>query len=309
MRVMYRAEYIYIEKELKQLEKTFFEKAYFHGYVFRLKFNKGSLSFMPVIRANITYIVPPEIKEHPLSSILRKELKGKKLISIDVVNKDRFIEMNFGEKRFYLEMFGKGNAVLTENGVIKYALNYGEFKDRKIKKGEEYRLPQLLPLNPENLINKFKRKTMGQALGTIFGKPYSDYLLAKDGISKDERVDKSMLERMIESFYENANAYLFTDGDFGVLPFKEVKEKGKELSFYIDNFYKHSFKSKKLEKLMKARKELEKKIKEFEEKSEEYRKIGDWIYEHYVEVEELIKKAREGKIKTNKKEKSFEITI
>ena len=309
MRVMYRAEYIYIERELKQLENAFFEKAYFHGYVFRLKFNKGSISFMPPIRANLTYIIPPQIKEHPLSSILRKELKGKKLVEIKVVNKDRFIELDFGEKKLYLEMFGKGNAVLTENKVIKYALNYGEFKDRTIKKGEEYKLPNLLSLDYENLINKFKEKTIGQLLGTIFGKHYSDYLLFKHKIDKDEKVNKNTLEEMIKFFYENATPYLFVDNDFGVLPFKEVKESGKELSFYVDNFYKHSFKSKKLEKLKKAKEELEMKIKEYERKAEEYKKIGDWIYEHYVEIEELIKKAKEGKVNVNKKDKSFDITI
>ena len=318
MRSMYRAEYIYIEKELKELEGMFFDKAYFHGTMYRIKFNKKSLTFMPGIRANITTTIPPEIIQNKFVQKLRKELRGKKLLGICCKQKDRVIELDFGEKKLILEMFGKGNAVLVE-GVVVDAIKM----TKRVLKGTPYTYPNLIPLEFSELRKHFKNKVLGAMLSSVLGKPYNKYITKALGI--DEKMDVSKLSRntfneIMEYFYEHATPYTFWNSevkDFGLFPFLSNAKKEETLSKAVDLFYANiKEENPELIRLRKSIEKLKDTIKEYKSKAEEYKQIGDYIYEHYTELEEILEQAKKNPqelekkgIKIDKKNKTVELEL
>jgi len=98
-------------------------------------------------RINITnFKYPIPEKPSPPAASLRRYLSSAKVESFGQVNFDRILYMDVsrGEERLrvYFELFGDGNAVVTDqSGRIKYALSYRVMKDRTIKYGVEYMPP------------------------------------------------------------------------------------------------------------------------------------------------------------------------
>jgi predicted ribosome quality control (RQC) complex YloA/Tae2 family protein len=95
-------------------------------------------------RLNITnYKYPIPEKPSSPAATLRRYLCSTKIESIGQVDLDRIIYMDIfsGQERLriYFELFGDGNAIVTDNsGKIKFALHYREMKDRTIKYGRDY---------------------------------------------------------------------------------------------------------------------------------------------------------------------------
>ncbi|MEW6295518.1 MAG: NFACT family protein [Candidatus Diapherotrites archaeon] len=94
-------------------------------------------------------------------AFLRKRLEGKKIISVKQKEFDRVAELEFDSFYLVIELFAKGNIILTDkNYLIDGALKKEEWKDRKIEKGLQYKFPQSSKLNPQSV--SFK-EFMGEA--------------------------------------------------------------------------------------------------------------------------------------------------
>lgn len=139
---------------------------------------------------------------------LRKHLKNSFFQSIQQIGFERIIELQFdtkeGKKYLYIELFGKGNVILTdENLNIINVAEQQRWADRFIKPGVEYTYPKrehnLLELSKHELkevINS--EENIGKILATEFGlgKTYSDEVLKVAGIDKTikELTDKDITE-------------------------------------------------------------------------------------------------------------------
>lgn len=118
-------------------------------FLFRLHSKAGqeNLVVEPGVRVNLTRF-KHSVPEKPTSQAaqLRHYLSSAKVASIDQVDFDRILYMDVarGDQRLrvYLEIFGDGNIVVTdESGIIKYALTNKDMKDRTIKPGRVYLPP------------------------------------------------------------------------------------------------------------------------------------------------------------------------
>jgi predicted ribosome quality control (RQC) complex YloA/Tae2 family protein len=118
-------------------------------FLFRLHSKAGQENFViePGRRLNLTRF-KHSVPEKPTSQAaqLRHYLSSAKVASIGQVDFDRILYMDVvrGDQRLrvYLEIFGDGNIVVTdESGIIKYALTNKDMKDRTIKPGRVYLPP------------------------------------------------------------------------------------------------------------------------------------------------------------------------
>jgi len=95
-------------------------------------------------------------------AFLRKRLEGKKILSVKQKEFDRVVELEFDSFFLVIELFAKGNVILTDkNYLIEGALKKEEWKDRKIGKGFPYKFPQSSKLNPQSVsFKEFKEETL-----------------------------------------------------------------------------------------------------------------------------------------------------
>jgi len=305
MRVLYRAEYLMLEKEFKQLINQYLNKAYYYGDRFRLKFNSHSFTFKPGVRANITYIIPPNPIPHAFVSVVKKYLHRKRVNEVYLKSKDRIIVFELGKDfKLILEMFGKGNIIVLENDIIIYALHYSN----KIKLNQKYDFSNLKDFS--TIFEQSKEKTIGYYFGVVLGKPYSDYLLDQLKIDKNlllKNFSYNTIETIFKYYFDNAKPY-YNESDFLFLPFDDAKI-GKTFSYVVDLFYDTHLENEELIRLNKSKEQLIKQIQEYEEEVKKYKSIGNYILNNYNLIEEMINKAKRKEIPVNEKDKSFEIEV
>jgi predicted ribosome quality control (RQC) complex YloA/Tae2 family protein len=96
---------------------------------------------------------PTEPEPGQIAITLRKMLSERKIESIRQVNFDRVIVIKLvtGQEIIF-EMFREGNLVVTNGGIIEFAFNAREWKNRKIMKGEKYVPPS--SINPLEMDQK-----------------------------------------------------------------------------------------------------------------------------------------------------------
>lgn len=96
---------------------------------------------------------PTEPEPGQIAITLRKMLSERKIESIRQVNFDRVIVIKLvtGQEIIF-EMFREGNLVVTNDGIIEFAFNAREWKNRKIMKGEKYVPPS--SINPVEVDQK-----------------------------------------------------------------------------------------------------------------------------------------------------------
>ena len=104
---------------------------------------KKDLLIEPGVRMNLTSFKfeAPE-KASQISMLLRKKIKGKKLMKVYQHNNDRIIVFEFNNFKLITEFFSHGNFVLTDdNFKILFTFRKEVWKDRELKKGVVYKFP------------------------------------------------------------------------------------------------------------------------------------------------------------------------
>lgn len=277
--------------------------------------------------------VKPEmpIKIYGFCSLLRKQLSSARLRKIEQISSERIIKLEFETKEnkydIIIELFGQGNIILIQNNKILMPLSIQKWKDRIIKKGEEYTAPSR-EHNPFNISYvKFKKliqnskdtisKTLAVELG--IGGIYAAELCLRTNIKKTE---KKINEAEIKKLHKTLNSLLTQKIEpvvvldqnkvVDITPFKlEYYAKNRQESFKtyseaIDSVLTKDIQKKdvlQVEKKFKGRLEkIEKKLdmqrknlKTQEKKSKEFQQKGEKIYEKYQELKTLfaeIKKMR-----------------
>jgi len=218
-----------------------------------------------------------------LGQNIRKRLTGQTIQDIRQHSFDRIVEIETGDYSLILELFGKGNIILTEkpDRNIITALRMRSWKDRVIKPKVAYKYPpsRINPftLNRINFKKYFSNKEAVKVLATDFGfgGEIANQICKKLKIKKtSKKIDTSRLY----SFIDRINK------EFEEL--KEINERVRK-DFEIEFKTRKEIKGVK-EKIEKIRKHQEEALKKWREKEIEYRKIGKIFYEHYEEVKKKL---------------------
>ena len=253
--------------------------------------------------------MPPSLKG--FCQLLRKFLEGKKITKVEQLEGERIVRMCFEtqaeKKQLLIELFSKGNVVLAdENGVVQAAVEERAWKDRTTKRG----LPYKLPPHKGNVLNLNESDFM-------LGEETSSKSLAKKGLGKlyaNEVCVRAKVDPQASSITTDEQKKLFKaytsllDDKSGahvhgkeIAPFKlHSLEEGKKCESFcaaIDaNFVKTDSRTEqKSQALADKRKRVENIIAlqekgkiEAENQAAELQRIGEFIYENYIELKATL---------------------
>ncbi|MBS3068603.1 NFACT family protein, partial [Candidatus Micrarchaeota archaeon] len=179
MRSMNNIEYAFVIRELQTLIGKHFENAYSPSdSLLRIRIGGIDIICEPGKRLHITkYIEEGELSQ--FAKILRKELENARLKDVYQHNNDRVIVFSFNNAQLIFEMFADGNAILVKDEKTVAALQYEEWSDRKIARGEQYKFPKSnIKENVNDAINAANEKYIIVALMQLpLGKDYAADIL------------------------------------------------------------------------------------------------------------------------------------
>lgn len=314
-----------IVRELRSFAPRYLDKIYTANdgsIIFRFSGDKelelyvgnGFVSFPVVERAS---------QPDSFAMELRKHVQGRRIEEIAQVGFDRILKIGMRDYCLYIEVFGEGNVVLVKDGKILSARHYKKYGWREIGRGLEYRTPpaKLSPIAlDENSFAMFcknakydvRRNLVSQLwLGGI-----AEEILLRSGIDGtieitklNEEQRKAILRAIKEIFdeAENIRPQIVYENKkpLDVVPIQlKIYEKFERREFesfleaitvYFSEIKKlqefMNFEREKAEMLEKAKRKLETQEKELRKAEEEYEKwqrIGNFIYEHFAELEALM---------------------
>ncbi len=264
---------------------------------------------------------------------MRKYLSNRPVEKIEQHDFDRIVKIFFPEHVIIAELFPRGKIVFCDKDMeILGATEFEEYKDRSIKRGSKYKFPEAGASISEidhdrfvDILSEFKDSPIVSIMAKEFnmGGFHSEEICLRASVDKnkeigslsdDELIDlHSEMKDLLDS--EKSPGIVFKNGEKeDVVPIDYLKYKGLEKDEYdsfnhaLDIFYgKEAMKEvqkKKKKSYNKEKNKLEHIIKsqqnaitEFKENVEEYKEIGDLIYEDYQKIEALKNKIQEEKEK------------
>ena len=260
---------------------------------------------------------------------LRKKLANARLRGISQVGSERIcllvFEVKEGKYRMYIELFGKGNIILTdENDIIINALEQKKWADREIKKNNKYAYPKkehnFFNIKKEEfgkVLDSGKELVYGLARDIGVGGTYAEEICYTSSIDKKKKsLSKEEIEKVFKAFEGIINKDIGAcvvykeDKIKDIVPFElEIYNKANKKSFgsfneAFDYFFKEEcadkeeFKSKHQLDIDKTKKILEqqtRQIKDMEKKAKDNTKKGEMIYENYQLVENILDEINKAK--------------
>ncbi len=322
MHKMNNLEYSFIVKELSTLAGKHFSRIRkIAEGIYRMKIGSVEIICEAGVRLHATkYMEEPRPHDRFVEKV-GKELDNAKLLSVEQVNMDRIISFNFDRGTLIFEMFGQGNIILVMDNRTVTAYRYESWAGREIKRGAPYSPPTT---KPSEVLKPSERYIIVSLMKLPLGKEYALEALSRLKIDEKTPGDSlsrkkiEMLEAEIGAMRDSAKPHLFLDKgkpvDFSLARLSrfsglEAKEHA-TLSEAADEYY-HILEEPKpaLEKLQRRLEKQKERLAKLIEDEKSYKKTGDYIYEHYQEVEGILHKAKAGEGKLDKKEKSVEADI
>ena len=321
----------YLVDEFQQLKDSKVEKVYQpdkKDLLFSFHVPRIGKKMLRIILPGFIWLTEtkPDMPEkiHGFCSFLRKYLTNARLREIKQIESERIIQLDFETKEekyaLIIELFGKGNIILCKDKKIIQPLSIQKWKDRIIKKGEEYTFPSK-EHNPFKIsFAKFKKliedsketmsKTLAVQLG--IGGTYAEEVCLRTGIRKTTKKItaqeiKKMHEMLLSLLKQKIEpAVVFENNEIlDIVPFKlelyaeKRQEPFKNYSKALDSILskdigkeelkevsdKFGKKIGKIETRLKLQKEnLEKQKKQ----AKEFQEKGEKIYEKYQELQTLL---------------------
>lgn len=289
-----------------------------------------NLIIEPGRRIHLTSMKHSTPKRPPsFAMLLRKHISDKRLVKISQPDFERIIKLRFGKNKetriVFCELFGDGNLILCdENLEIIQPYESKDWKDRKIRTGENYALPpkqgkNITKIAKEDIKNTLKDSpdlVRGLARNLAIGGDLAEEICARADLEKEtdpETLEESKIKKiystirdLLESdispriIYEN-------DEPKEVLPFHfktKPEEKTKRFDTFnqaLDQFF-HEFskdrvkekRDKEFEKeIERVRDRLEKQkknLKNLETRKEEAKRKADAISEYHNEIDYVLEK-------------------
>lgn len=329
MRSMATIEYRYLVNELQQLIGKRFSKMYFiKENIYRLKIGSTDIVCEPGKRMHITKIIEEAQEADGITEKIRKELKNSRLNGIKQINNDRVLVFEFDKGELYFEMFAKGNIIFVKDGKTVVALRNEKWADREIRTRKEYKPPKSSVVNKlEETISK--KYIVSSMMKLPLGKEYVKEILRECEIdektpgSKLACSQKDCIETEIHKLQKKQQPYLHLKddqiADYGLMEFSGYEnQKTSTFGEALDEYYSKTRRktSPELEKLERRLKQQKEHLLELNELEKELKAKGDYVYENYQKMENVIKICKEDpkkiekfKVKLNKKEKTVEVEI
>ena len=99
-----------------------------------------------------SFSIPAKQETSGYGAFLRKKLSNKKVLSLKQQGLDRIVTMQLEGFFLIFELFAKGNVILADESMqILSAYRKEQWKDRILKKGEQYKAPSSKGVNPQLL--------------------------------------------------------------------------------------------------------------------------------------------------------------
>jgi predicted ribosome quality control (RQC) complex YloA/Tae2 family protein len=326
---------LFLTKELQPLVNQRIETFYYENQIFYIRiYVRGQGHKYLTINLG-KYIFLGDTKEdsshpNPFVQYLRKYLKPSFIRDISQVGIERIIKigiekkigedetqengLKIGKYNLYLELFGTGNIILTnEDNEIMNSLTKRKMKDRIIMNKEKYQLPPQPPLNVINIDKNILKEEIEKtdltvvkflAIKLALGGKFAEYIckqlnIKSDAETKTINTDEliTQLDRLINL---PTNAHMDKDHkDFYPIDFNiEGQVKCESFNSCITEYF-NQFKvqtdarEKELDKQLKRLKDRLKKqentktrtLKQYQENND----IGTKIFENYGTIDDLLK--------------------
>jgi len=299
-----------IIRELDWIKGKFFEKqadlATEEDYAYKMKVVGGELIATPTLFYSSKYTkqaAPPK----KLAQFVRKHFKGKKIQSIEQPGFDRVVKIVFDDRALVFELFGSGNIIAIDaDGAIISCERNEEWKDRKIRQGEDYSLPASAALDPRNMSESafndiFTKKDVIRSLaaGVKFGPKYLEEACLRTGV--DKNAEKVTAEQA-KALFTTIKAMLDENkpGIQGlpvVFPLQSDEQFMEKASFNeaVDDFYSGKVvviqgDTGRVERQIAQQ---EKALEKFELLERESKEKAELIYLKYNEIDGVLTKVRE----------------
>ncbi len=322
MHKMNNLEYSFMVKELSSLAGKHFSRIRkITGGVYRMKIGSVEIICEPGVRLHATrYMEEPQPNDRFVEKV-EKELDNARLLSIEQVNRDRIVSFNFDRGSLIFEMFGHGNMILVRDDRTVTAYRYESWAGREIRHGAPYSPPAT---KPSDVLKPSDKYIIVSLMKLPLGKEYALEALSRLDIDEKtpggslSRKKIEMLEAEVRAIMDSAKPYLFLDKgkpvDFSLAPLSaysglEAKEHATLSEAADEYFHLLEAPKPKLEKLQRRLEKQKERLAKLVEAERSYKETGDYIYGHYQEAEGIIRKAKAGEGKINKKERSVEADI
>jgi len=319
----------FLLKELQVLKDSRIDKIYQpekNIILFSLyKTNKGKKLFRINIGKSLCLVDEKEDEGETLGfgMLLRKHLDGYFLYEINQIQPERIIKLGFkvkdSKKFLYVEMFGKGNAILCDdNNKIINSLEHQEFKSRVIRPKEQYEYPimkyNLYNLDEKKLTEMLKYSKKDSIVTTLatelgLGGLFSEEICLISNIDKknspkniDEEQTKSIFSSVKKILNKEVDPVLVYENEklIDFAPFKlksyqnnEIKEQksfSKAISVFFSQFKEEKTTEfdKRLAELNRILEEQKNTIEKFRLQETETREKGEMIYHKYKQIKEIM---------------------
>ncbi|MFT4283108.1 MAG: NFACT family protein [Candidatus Woesearchaeota archaeon] len=307
----------FLAKELKFLEGSKVEKVYGWGreeFVLRL-YREGKKYHLRLTVPGSVHLTDKKFKAPRFPpgycTFLRKKLTSSRLTKIYQKDFERILvlEFEFKDQKYTLiaELFGQGNLVLMQEGIIVHPLFRQSFKGRVIESKKEYVYPPSR-VNPEDLsLEKLKELASDKdivrflAMDLGFGGLFAEELVARLQIDKSLESNKAdlslVLKEIINLLQSKISAFTAKGSAFPVdMKTFDKEEVFESFSMALDSFFepdskeeekeaKNTKKKDKLEIILEAQ---TKRIKDLEKEIEENNAKGEFIYANYAQFSKLL---------------------
>ncbi|MFW6386269.1 MAG: ribosome rescue protein RqcH [Candidatus Hadarchaeota archaeon] len=320
-------------EELKEVVGSWTGKVYQIGNLFLFKLNtpgkdRGNLLIEPGLRIHLTerdYETP--MNPPSFAMLLRKHLRGKKLMDIEQPGMERIVELEFARgdnKRILVaELFGGGNLILCYgNKEIIKPLKSRSWEHREIKQGENYKKPprrgkDITSISLEELskiLDKEPDLVRALARNLNIGGNMAEEICSRARLSKDKGTDELKNEE-VSKIYESIQGLLeeepnprilYKNGspvDF--LPFPFDTKKKLEFRSYekfnevLDDYFavaaeeedekeKKSQVEQEIEKAEKRLKNQKAQVDSLKSESQQCKSIADEISKHHDDIDFIL---------------------
>ena len=334
----------YLIKEFVILEKSRVDKIYNYGkediYIQLHKSNEGKKILRIIVGKSISLSPTKSTDEKPseFCLLLRKNLEGKFLDSIEQLGPERILKFVFKTKdetkKLYLEFLGKGNVILCDNkDVITNSLINLKFRDRSILPKQNYVYPHmqynLFDIDEKNLAELLKNSKKNKIVTCLatelgLGGVYSEEICLLSNIEKStipKKIDDKQISKLISSIkkiinktlnpqiiYKNKEAVdavpieLELYNDYEKKKFSNYNDALNEYFAQETTKKKESPYIKKITELKWIMGEQEDTLNSLKSKEEENRKKAELIYNNYKLINEILEEINKASKKYSWKE-------
>jgi len=308
MRQMTTLELAYAIKHMRHLIGKHFSKFYWHGKkLFRMKVQNEQVFFALPYGLGICLYELTNVQEHPFVKFARKVLKNQILKGIFLYNFDRVVVFVFEHNLLICEFIGDGNLIITDKDWnILFALEYGEWSSRSIKKGLCYKPPPNMFYPEPNNIFSSEKFIISAMKSLNLGTKYHKKALSMCGIDERKKAkelsweERSCIFNAIAKIISHSTPYISPDKrDFALFEMDGWERKGifeivNEI-ILLPNIQRNNegVSDKTLEKLKKRLEYQLKALEEIKKKKEETKKAADFLSSNIHIVDYFIQKYKE----------------